>query len=91
MTIAGQQWPPVEVWPTTFDLMNQSSTLFDYSLPLLAQGDVARNYGLVIGLRGLLSLLPLIIALGIISIGVPLLMRRRSGRSAGRGTVSSRG
>ncbi|HUN06231.1 MAG TPA: hypothetical protein PLQ56_06500 [Aggregatilineales bacterium] len=82
MTIAGQQWPPVEVWPTTFDLMNQSSTLFDYSLPLLAQGDVARNYGLVIGLRGLLSLLPLIIALGIISIGVPLLMRRRSGNAA---------
>ncbi len=81
MTIAGQQWPPVEVWPTSFDLMNQTSTLFDHSLPLLAQGDVARNYGLVIGLRGLLSLLPLAIMLGIIGIGVPWLMRRRFGNA----------
>lgn len=79
MTIAGQQWPPVDTWPQTIELMNQTSTLFDYSLPLLAEGDVARNYGLVIGLRGLLSLLPLAVVLAVIGAGVPLLMRRRSG------------
>lgn len=82
MTIAGQQWPPVDTWPTSFDLMNQTSTLFDYSLPLLAAGDVARNYGLVIGLRGLASLLPLLAALVVIGVGVPLVMRRRDARPA---------
>jgi hypothetical protein len=76
MTIGGQLWPPVEVWPTTFGLMNSYSTLFDHSLPLLAQGNVARNLGILIGLPGLTSLIPLFIAVIALGLALPRLIGR---------------
>ncbi len=76
LTIGGQAWPPVDVWPTTFELMNAHSPLWQYSLPLFLQGDIARNYGIIVGLRGLLSLLPLLAAVVVLYFGVPRLFRR---------------
>lgn len=64
LTIAGQQWPPVDGFPFTIAQMNATFPLTDYALPLLARGDVARNYGgLLLDLPGLASLIPLLIAL----------------------------
>ena len=70
LTIAGQQWPPIDFFPFTFSEMNATFPLIDYALPLLAQGDVARNYGgILLDLPGLASLIPLIVAiLGILLI-----------------------
>ncbi|HEX2908462.1 MAG TPA: hypothetical protein VHO69_16440 [Phototrophicaceae bacterium] len=77
MTIAGQGWPPVDEWPLTFAQMNATSPLVDYSLPLFLKGEIARNYGIILGLRGFASLLPLLIAVGLIVIVVPRLVSRR--------------
>src|SRR5262249_17514442 len=63
MNIAGQEWPDVPVLPTTAATMTSNSTLFDHSLPLLAQGQVARNYGMIAGLPSFASLIPLVLAL----------------------------
>ncbi|MEZ4669056.1 MAG: hypothetical protein R3E39_14210 [Anaerolineae bacterium] len=78
MTIAGQSWPAVIEWPLTFQQMNASSTLFDFSLPLLSQGNIARNYGMIAGLPGFLSLLPLLITLLAILFIIPRLLDRNS-------------
>jgi hypothetical protein len=37
--------------------------LFNYSIPNILAGDIARNWGMVLGLRGIFSLLPLILLL----------------------------
>jgi 4-amino-4-deoxy-L-arabinose transferase-like glycosyltransferase len=81
MTIAGQGWPPVDEWPVTFAQMNATSPLLDYSLPLFLQGDIARNYGIIIGLRGFASLIPLAVAVALLAWGLPRLLSRRD-RSA---------
>jgi len=57
-TIAGQNYPDWSLNP-----------LFDYSLPLLMANDVARNIGMALGLRGWVSIIPLIIFL-VIMIGM---------------------
>ena len=55
--------------------MNASFPLFDYSLPLLQQGDVARNYGgILLNLNGLLGLLPLLLVIILVGVGVPYLL-----------------
>jgi 4-amino-4-deoxy-L-arabinose transferase-like glycosyltransferase len=69
-TIGGQDFPPETV----------TNPLFNHSLPLIAQGNIARNYGLVIGLNGLLSLIPLIAVLAIIYFVVPRWLTRREQR-----------
>lgn len=77
MNIAGQSWPEVTTWPTTFALMNASNTLLDYSLPLLSQGKIARNYAMIAGLPGFASLIPLLIAVVAVYMLVPRLLHRR--------------
>jgi len=52
-TIGGQHFPD---WT--------ANPLFNYSLPSLARGDIARNVGMVLGLPGWFSLLPLLLGLG---------------------------
>jgi hypothetical protein len=58
-SIAGQLYPPYE-----FDGRIITNPTFQYSLPLLREGDVARNYGTLLGLRGLASLVPLALIAG---------------------------
>jgi hypothetical protein len=84
LSIAGQGWPPVDGFPQTFGAMMASYPLFDYALPLLAQGDVARNYGgLLLDLPGLLGLMPLlVVVVGLIALAPPLLSRIGGGRAA---------
>jgi hypothetical protein len=52
-SIGGQSFPGWNLRP-----------LFTYSVPRLWAGDVARNWGMVVGLPGVLSLLPLVLVLG---------------------------
>lgn len=69
--LAGQQFPP--------DTLRDPWRL--WTLPAWLRGDVARNLGMALGLRGGWSLLPLLLGLALLS--VPLLrMPRRSGRRA---------
>src|SRR5262249_13926922 len=61
-SIAGQYYPPYERDGTII-----TDPTFQYSLPVLLRGDVAENYGTVIGLRGFASLGPLaLIASGLV-------------------------
>jgi len=83
LTIAGQAWPPVDVAPLTVAQMNASFPLADHALLLLQAGDVARNYGgVVLGLDGLLGLLPLLLAVALIALVVPRLLTPRPARAA---------
>jgi hypothetical protein len=59
-----------------------NNPLFSYSLPLFQQGNIARNYGIIAGLPGLLSLIPLIVALALISWIVPRWLERREQSSS---------
>jgi hypothetical protein len=54
-TIAGQSFPDWTLNP-----------LFNYSLPKLLRGDIARNWGTIIGLSGWSSLVPLVLVVGIL-------------------------
>ena len=54
-TIGGQSFPDWTLNP-----------LFNYSLPKLLRGDIARNWGTIAGLPGWGSLLPLAVILGIL-------------------------
>ena len=56
LTLAGQEYPPDSI----------SAPLTDYALPAFRAGDVARNLGMALHLRGAVSLLPplLIAAIG---------------------------
>ena len=79
MTIGGQGWPPVNEWPLTINQMNASFPLVDYSLPLVIEGNVARNYGMFVGLKGLFSLIPLLVVVGVL-LSLLLGLLRRSTR-----------
>jgi hypothetical protein len=61
-TIAGQRYPPDE-----FRGVAITNPLVQYAIPRLLEGDVALNYGMFLGLRGIASLLPL--ALVIVVLG----------------------
>ncbi len=79
-TIAGQYFPPIDV-----DGVPITNPLIQYSLPLLAQGDVARNYGIIfLGLPGLFSLIPLILAVTVTYLLVPRWLDRRMPSDAPR-------
>lgn len=54
-TIGGQSFPD---WTR--------NPLFNYSLPRLLRGDIARNWGTIVGLPGWASLLPLVVIFGIL-------------------------
>jgi hypothetical protein len=72
-TISGQSFPPTDIEGIAI-----TNPLIEYSLPLLAQGDIARNYGVIfLGLPGLFSLLPLILAVGAIYLLLPRWLDRR--------------
>ena len=61
-SVGGQYYPPYE-WGGRII----TNPTFQYSLPLLWRGDVAENYGTLLGLRGLASLFPLaLIATGLV-------------------------
>ncbi|HHX42553.1 MAG TPA: hypothetical protein GX714_01000 [Chloroflexi bacterium] len=82
-------WSFVAVWAET--LGGQSfpdwtpDPLFQYSLERLAQGDVARNVGTVLGLRGLTSLLPLGVIVGALLIALAWV----AGRPTEAGAITS--
>jgi hypothetical protein len=61
-TLAGQVFPPVN----GADGSTIQNPLVEYALPLLAQGDITRNYGTLLGLPGFLSLFPLIVLVAVI-------------------------
>ncbi len=72
-TIAGQYFPPYDINGVPI-----SNTLVEYSLPLLAQGNVARNYGIIfLGLPGLASLIPLLAAVVLVYLLIPRLVDGR--------------
>jgi hypothetical protein len=58
-TIGGQAFPPAILDDGT-EIRNP---LMEYSIPMLLQGNIARNYGIFLGLPGFLSLLPLLVAI----------------------------
>ena len=68
VTVALLGWSLFAVWVET--LGGQSfpdwtpNPLFDYSLPHWADGNIARNLGMALGLKGVLSLLPVWFLLG---------------------------
>jgi hypothetical protein len=53
LTLGGQQFPQY-----------QPNPWLEYSLPSLQSGDIARNLGMLFGLRGLSSIVPLVFVLG---------------------------
>jgi 4-amino-4-deoxy-L-arabinose transferase-like glycosyltransferase len=78
LSIAGQAWPEMVYSPMTFEQMNASLPLLDHALPLLAQGNIARNYGgIVLNLDGFAGLIPLILGVIAIWLIVPRLFTRR--------------
>jgi hypothetical protein len=72
-TTAGQAFPPDFTEAGT----SVTNPLFQYSLPLFVQGNIARNYGLVVGLKGLLSFIPLFVVVAGIYIIIPRWLSRR--------------
>jgi hypothetical protein len=75
-SISGQAWPPAD----TATGARLDNPLFDYSLPLFMQGNLARNYGMIAGLNGFLSLLPLALAVTLIATLLPRWLSRREQR-----------
>lgn len=67
-TIGGQAFPPEAF----------RNPLFEYTLPNIANGNIARNYATIIGLRGLLSLIPLAAVIGAIYLLLPRWLSRRA-------------
>ncbi len=84
MTAALSAWSLFAVWTET--LGGQSfpdwtpNPLFDYSLPYWREGNIARNLGMALGLKGILSLLPVAAVLGA---GIGYQMRGIGRRAAG--------
>jgi hypothetical protein len=72
-TTGGQAFPPA----FTDDGQNITNPLFQYSLPLFTQGNIARNYGMIVGLKGLLSFIPLIVVITGIYMLIPRWLNRR--------------
>ena len=79
LTLVVGVWSFFAVWAETLGGQNfpdwTLNPLFNYSLPNLAAGNIARNVGMLLGLSGWASLLPLLIGLGV---GLLLLMRKSS-------------
>ena len=59
LTIAGQAFPSDQI----------SNPLIEYALPNWAAGNIARNYGTVLGLKGIISLLPLAVLILVVLAG----------------------
>jgi hypothetical protein len=74
-TIAGQSFPDYTPNP-----------LFDLSLPRLLSGDVARNFGMILGLHGLSSLVPLAVV-AVVGVLVWLRLGHGSVAASGRADV----
>ncbi len=53
LVLGGQEFPQY-----------QNNPWFEYSIPHLLRGDVARNFGMLVNLHGLASMLPLVVVLG---------------------------
>jgi hypothetical protein len=75
-TTGGQVFPPV----FTDEGASITNPLFQYSLPLVTKGDIANNWGMVAGLQGLLSFIPLFVVVGGINLLVPRWLNRREQR-----------
>lgn len=71
-TISGQGFPQYSPNP-----------LFDYSWPQLVAGDIARNWGTIVGLPGAYSLLPLVAILGLLAVMLALSFGTKGDRAAG--------
>lgn len=71
LTLAEQAFPSDTIY----------NPLLNYALPNWLAGNIARNLGTILGLRGGWSLLPLLLALGLIGLG-GWLLNRRSGPPA---------
>jgi hypothetical protein len=73
-TLGGQAFPDYAANP-----------LFDFSLPKLIAGDIARNSGMLLGLKGWASLAPLVL-INILGLALPWLsLPRRLTAAAGPG------
>jgi hypothetical protein len=72
-SVAGQQYPPYE-----FRGQVVTNPTLQYSIPMLLEGDVALNYGTLLGLRGLASLVPLAVILAGLVVAWPRLGRLRA-------------
>lgn len=75
--IGGQLWPPVEIFPTDARLMTSTSQLVEYTLPMLREGNITRNFGQIVGLKSYLSLLPLLVIIAGLYLMLPRLLSRR--------------
>jgi len=77
LTIAGQGWPEVDGFPFEIAQMNATFPLTDHALPLLANGDIARNYGgILLNLSGIVSLIPVLLAVVLLVFVVLRLLTR---------------
>ncbi|MGQ9667358.1 MAG: hypothetical protein ACUVWB_08585, partial [Anaerolineae bacterium] len=56
--------------------------LVEYAWPMLAQGQIASNWGMALGLRGLWSLAPLALIIGVLAAGLVWACRAPAGGSA---------
>jgi hypothetical protein len=73
-------WSFVVIWAETIGGQSfpdwTQNPLFNYSLPKLLSNDIARNFGMAIGLHGWISLLPLLLVEVILFIGLVLSIKR---------------
>lgn len=75
-SLGGQNFPPA----FTDAGARIDNPMFEYSLPLLMQGNIARNYGMLVGLRGFLSLIPLAVVVVGLYLVIPRWLNRREQR-----------
>jgi hypothetical protein len=82
LAAAAITWSLFNVWTQTFGGQSfpdyTPNPLFDFSLPKLLAGDVARNAGMLLGLTSFASLVPLIIILACIAVLGMRSTRKRS-------------
>ncbi|MBI1882394.1 MAG: hypothetical protein HYR94_29830, partial [Chloroflexi bacterium] len=81
-TIAGQYYPA-----TFSEGVPLNNPLIDYSIPLILAGDIAHNYGNILGLAGLPSLIPLLIVV----VGIYLMIHLFTQPSQYQGVNTPRG
>lgn len=80
-------WSWIAVWGLSlaeqaFPSDSIQNPLLDYALPNWASGNIARNFGTLLGLHGWISLVPLLVFLAIVALGLMLTMRATSRRPA---------
>jgi len=80
-TVGGQAFPDFSPNP-----------LFDFSLPKMLAGDIARNAGMLVGMSGYKSLLPLlaVVVLAALFAGAPMPPRLRAQRDATNQSAATR-